>query len=295
MELREDVPALKQTLTFGKGRKWGGNVGVSTRVLFLLATEGRIVRGRPRGSWLSAQYRWAAMESRLPGGIPDLDPATARARLVERWLRTYGPGSEADLRWWTGWPLGKVREALSSLDVGPVEVDTGPALVMADDTEPVPSPAPWAAFLPALDPTVMGYRERHWYLGERWEGLFDRNGNAGPTIWWCGRVVGGWGQRPDGSVVSPSDRGSRCRRRDTGVRARPNPGGMAGRRTGNPALSHPSLSGAVPLDATLQHSSAQVRSERHRRERSQPPAGRRPPRFPGPKLSQRASRREWRR
>ncbi len=201
MELREDVPELKKTLTFGEGKKWGGKVGISTRVLFLLATEGRIVRGRPRGSWLSGQYRWAAMDSRLPGGVPDLDPATARAGLVERWLRTYGPGSEADLRWWTGWTLRKLREALGSLDVAGVEVETGPALVMADDFEPVPSPPPWAAFLPALDPTVMGWRERLWYLGERWDGLFDRNGNAGPTIWWCGQVVGGWGQRPDAKVV----------------------------------------------------------------------------------------------
>ena len=31
--------------------------------------------------------------------------------------------------------------------------------------------------------------------------LFDRAGNAGPTVWWCGEVVGGWAQRADGEVV----------------------------------------------------------------------------------------------
>jgi hypothetical protein len=31
--------------------------------------------------------------------------------------------------------------------------------------------------------------------------LFDRNGNAGPTIWADGRVVGGWAQRPDGRLA----------------------------------------------------------------------------------------------
>ncbi len=200
-ELRDDVPELRKTLTFGRGKKWGGKVGVSTRVLFLLATEGRILRGRPRGTWRSGQYRWAPMETALAGGLPDLDPAAARKSLVERWLRAYGPGTEADLRWWTGWTLRNLRPALSALDLAEVEVDTGPAWVMADDLEPVPSPAPWAALLPGLDSTVMGWRERRWYLGDRWEGLFDRNGNAGPTVWWCGRVVGGWGQRPDGSVV----------------------------------------------------------------------------------------------
>ena len=200
-ELREDVPELKQTLTFGRGKKWGGKVGVSTRVLFLLATQGRILRGRPRGTWRSGQYRWAAMDTRLPGGIPEVDPLTARRRIAERWLRSYGPGTEADLRWWTGWTLRNLRAALAGLQLAEVEVDTGPAWIMADDLEPLSSPGPWAAFLPGLDSTVMGWRERDWYLGDRWDGLFDRNGNAGPTIWWCGRVVGGWGQRPDGEVA----------------------------------------------------------------------------------------------
>jgi hypothetical protein len=31
--------------------------------------------------------------------------------------------------------------------------------------------------------------------------LFDTNGNAGPTVWWDARIVGGWAQRKDGEVV----------------------------------------------------------------------------------------------
>ena len=31
--------------------------------------------------------------------------------------------------------------------------------------------------------------------------LFDTNGNAGPTVWWDGRIVGGWAQRKSGEVV----------------------------------------------------------------------------------------------
>jgi len=48
---------------------------------------------------------------------------------------------------------------------------------------------------------VMGWKERDWYLGEHASALFDRNGNAGPTVWWNGRVVGGWAGRKDGQVV----------------------------------------------------------------------------------------------
>ncbi|HEX3921464.1 MAG TPA: crosslink repair DNA glycosylase YcaQ family protein, partial [Streptosporangiaceae bacterium] len=31
--------------------------------------------------------------------------------------------------------------------------------------------------------------------------LFDRTGNVGPTVWWNGRIVGGWAQDPDGQIV----------------------------------------------------------------------------------------------
>jgi hypothetical protein len=59
-----------------------------------------------------------------------------------------------------------------------------------------------AALLPALDPTAMGWQQRDWYLPpELWPSLFDRSGNVGPTVWWNGRVVGAWAQRPDGEIV----------------------------------------------------------------------------------------------
>ena len=76
-----------------------------------------------------------------------------------------------------------------------------PGFVLPGDVEPAPEPEPWAAFLPSLDPTVMGWKERDWYLGEHAPVLFDRNGNAGPTVWWNGRVVGGWARRKDGEVA----------------------------------------------------------------------------------------------
>ncbi len=200
MELREDVPELKLTLEFGKGKTWGGKVGVSTRVLFLLACEGRIIRARPRGSWISGQYRWTIPVGLIPGEVPDLDPSEARAKILELWLRTYGPGTMADLKWWSGWPLRDVRAALGSLEVTEVETGEGLALVLKDDLEPTPPSEPRAVLLPSLDSTVMGWRNRDWYLGDHAGPLYDRNGNAGPTVWWKGRVVGGWAQTRAGRI-----------------------------------------------------------------------------------------------
>jgi hypothetical protein len=47
----------------------------------------------------------------------------------------------------------------------------------------------------------MGWFERDWYLGPHRTQLFDATGNAGPTVWWDGRIVGGWRQGETGEVV----------------------------------------------------------------------------------------------
>ncbi len=50
----------------------------------------------------------------------------------------------------------------------------------------------------------MGWKQREWYLGDLADfggPVFDRNGNAGPTIWVDGHVAGGWAQRKSGEVV----------------------------------------------------------------------------------------------
>jgi hypothetical protein len=74
--------------------------------------------------------------------------------------------------------------------------------VDAGDEKRVPDPKPWVALLPGLDPTTMGWKQRDWYLpGEHVAILFDRNGNAGPTVWADGRVVGGWVQRRSGEIA----------------------------------------------------------------------------------------------
>jgi hypothetical protein len=105
------------------------------------------------------------------------------------------------VKWWTGWNLRDTRAALAGSATEEVDLDGVAGVVLADDLEPELPVDPQAVLLPALDPTVMGWAERDWYLGSHRERLFDRNGNAGPTVWWDGRVVGGWAVRPDATVA----------------------------------------------------------------------------------------------
>ncbi|MGA6162252.1 winged helix DNA-binding domain-containing protein [Amycolatopsis magusensis] len=204
-ELAADVPGLRQRLRMAPGKPYEAIGNVTSRVLFLLAAQGRIVRGRPRGTWLSTQYRWSPMDAWLPGGLPRIDAGTARAELARRWLHAYGPAPIEDLRWWTGWTAAQAKKALAA--IGPAEVDLeggGTGLLLPGDLEPEPEPGPWVALLPALDPTPMGWAAREWYLGPpgpHRDALFDRSGNIGPTIWCDGRIAGGWAQRPDGEIA----------------------------------------------------------------------------------------------
>jgi len=205
-DLTKRVAGLREQITFGAGRKWQGTVGVSTRLLFLLATEGRIIRGRPKGTWLSSLYRWAPMDRWVEGGLEPWPPERARIELVRRWLAAFGPGTRRDVQWWTGWTVARTKAALEG--AGAVEVDladgsdgAATGFALPDDLEPTSEPDSWVALLPALDTTTMAWADRGFYLCDHARALFDRNGNAGPSIWFDGRIVGGWAQRPSGEVV----------------------------------------------------------------------------------------------
>jgi DNA glycosylase AlkZ-like len=202
-ELTGVDPRLGQAITLAQGKAYEGTTSVSSKVFFHLALDGRIGRGRPRGTWIGSQYRWSPIERWLPDGIPAMAVDDARATLVRRWLYAFGPGTLDDLRWWTGWPLGAIRPALAAL--GAVEValdDDQVGYLLQDDLDPISYDGSWVALLPALDATTMGWASRDWYLGPHRPVLFDRNGNAGPTIWVDGRVVGGWAQRSTGEVAT---------------------------------------------------------------------------------------------
>src|SRR4029077_9194587 len=177
-ELAKEVAGLRARIQFGSGRKWVGEVGVSTRLLFLLAPEGQSFRGRPKGGITSSLYRWVPIDRWVPGGLPTIPKADAQAELVRRYLAAFGPATLPDVAWWTGWTIGETRKALAACDAMEVNVEggagkTGYATPNGAGTSSRPD-GPWVTLLPALDPTVMGWQERAWYLGEHKARLFDR-------------------------------------------------------------------------------------------------------------------------
>lgn len=205
-EVATEVEELALRITLGSG-KWAGSAPLSSRLLSLMAMDGEVVRTCPAGSWRSSQYRWAQTRSwfgaRMPADPDRFEPADAAEQLARWWLGAHGPATATDLRWWTGWTVRATEAALAA--VGAVAVDLGgaaPGWILPADVDAPAAHGHGVALLPALDPTAMGWKERDWYLGDHAGQLFDRNGNAGPTVWVDGAIVGGWAQRPDGEVVT---------------------------------------------------------------------------------------------
>ncbi|MFD8481113.1 winged helix DNA-binding domain-containing protein [Kitasatospora sp. NPDC059673] len=201
-QLSNLVPQLREKIDYGAGTSYHTEQPIGMRLLRLLGMEGSIVRRHPVGSWTSSQHRWT-LGPPAPSAPSAAERADAQRELARRRLATYGPATEDDLVWWTGWGVREVRAALAGCAAVEAELAGGAAgFVLPGDLDPVAEPAPWAALLPALDPSAMSVKHRDWYLPPTHRPqLIDRSGNLGPTVWWNGRVVGGWAQRPDGEVV----------------------------------------------------------------------------------------------
>jgi hypothetical protein len=73
--------------------------------------------------------------------------------------------------------------------------------VLPDDVDREPPVEPWAALLPALDPTTMGWKDRDFYVDPGFApAVFDWAGNAGTTACWDGQIVGAHVQDDSGRI-----------------------------------------------------------------------------------------------
>ncbi len=204
-DLRGRLPELDGVIDSGPHGTRGAPSPLGPRVLNMMSAAGEIVRGTNTARWHVSRPRWSSMSRWLGDDLRLTDPESGHRAMVERWLRSFGPGTVTDIVWWLGSTKSAVRRALVELDAVEVdvEVDAGRIEVgylLPDDLDPDDAVAPHGFMLPELDPTTMGWKERGWYLGPHGAQMFDSNGNGGQTIWWEGRIVGGWFLRPDGSI-----------------------------------------------------------------------------------------------
>jgi hypothetical protein len=209
-QMGNTIPELQAKIRHSVGKAYQGEFSIGSRLVGGMCARGLLVRARVRGTWRSNLYEYALPSEWLPG--VDLDSVAqgeARAWLVRRYLAAFGPATLDDVAWWMGLAKGEVRRTLESIAADAIEVAVegwgDEYLMLADDAEKlhdfVPPKTPHVFLLPGLDPLIMGYRDRGRFLAEEHrKKVFDRAGNAVPTVWVDGRAVGVWGQRKDGQV-----------------------------------------------------------------------------------------------
>jgi hypothetical protein len=211
-QINQAVPELKTKIRHSVGKAYEGEFSVGSYLVpNIMGAQGLLIRARPRGTWRSNLYEYAALSDWLPDiDLASVTPRDARVWLVRRYLAAFGPATFDDVQWWTGFSKGETQEALGALKSTLAEIaieDLADEYIMlATDAQRLrsftPPETPYVFFLPSLDPYIMGYRDRRRFLAaEHHAQVFDRAGNAVATVWVDGQVVGAWGQRRDGSVI----------------------------------------------------------------------------------------------
>ncbi|MBO0833745.1 MAG: AlkZ family DNA glycosylase [Actinobacteria bacterium] len=210
-ELREQLVELSGQVSMYEHKPYGAVIHVAPRVLTWLSATGDVVRGRNAGHWRISRPMWTRMDDWIGAPISRCKVNEGYAELVGRYLGTFGPVTERDLVWWFGATKGTMRQALSDVKAVQVRLERAQTgWVLPDDVDPAPPVEPWAALLPALDSTSMGWKDRDFYVDPDFApAVFDQAGNGGTTAWWDGQIVGAYVQDNAGRIelILPADPG----------------------------------------------------------------------------------------
>jgi hypothetical protein len=124
---------------------------------------------------------------------PLADEATARRRLVRRYLAAFGPAGVGDVAAWSGLTAAELRPVLERLRLRRFRDERGrelfdlPGAALPDARTPAPP-----RLLPAFDNTILSHADRTRILPERYRRTVIRGGLVDPVVLVDGFVAGRW-------------------------------------------------------------------------------------------------------
>jgi hypothetical protein len=145
------------------------------------------------------------VEEWLGRPLPKVDPDSARAALLRRYLRCYGPSTRKDFAAWVGVYAGDVDPWWTTLEdeLTPVDYNGGRAWILADDLDALQSPpaAHGVRLLPPRDPYTQ-MRDRDALVDkEHQREVWKTVGEPGAVLA-DGTIVGTWRPRKSGRTLS---------------------------------------------------------------------------------------------
>jgi len=171
-------------------------------IVNLMCDQGLLIRGPPRKDWKSSTHTYLLFNEYFPDmDLASIRASDAQALIVGKYLTSFGPVTEEDITWWTGFPKRQIQQILKKIydTVFQLRIKgiNRKYLMLRSEEELLKNEGslndPLINLLPSLDPYIMGYKNRERYLEpKRYYYVFDRSGNSTSTILLNGRVIGIW-------------------------------------------------------------------------------------------------------
>lgn len=189
----------------------GGRVSTTSNVALVLrwlAAKGLLAAHSETLDRDAARLLYAPLSHWYPGLDLSTAPgeAEAQAALTRAYLAAFGPATEADISFWTGFGKSETARAINALaaktTLAMVEGIPGMLLLLKEQAEALaaasPPPEPLINILPADDPFTTAHRasRARYFTDQKLQRLvFNSSGAAQPSIVVNGQIVGIWEQQ----------------------------------------------------------------------------------------------------
>jgi len=171
-------------------------------IVRMMCFQGLLIRGAPKSGWKSSLHTYFPLSEYYPAlSMKGLDEKEAQRFVIKQYIKNFGPVTEVDMAWWTGFSKSRVREILreilkeliavkiTGLDDQFFILSSQKSTIKDFPTQNLNT----INILPCLDPYLMGYKDRDRYLDQNiYSYVYDLSGNATTTILHKGRVIGIW-------------------------------------------------------------------------------------------------------
>lgn len=183
----------------GKERYKGTNVNI---VLSAMMHKGIVISEKgPETLRITKANRFALLKEKYPNlDLESVGSEEAKAMLAKRYVEAFGPVTEDDIAWWTGFSKTEVKSSLATMEkkllstkIGGFEKDY---LMLKTDYEQFVKFKPLSAhsvlLLPFEDPYTKGYKVRDRLVDSALEKKTYVGGGVLPTILLNGKIIGTW-------------------------------------------------------------------------------------------------------
>ncbi len=170
-------------------------------VISVMCDQMLLIRGKPVSSWRDRQLLYAPFRNYFPNlNLSKYMEHEALNLLIKKYIRSYGPVTIDDIKWWSGLTKTKLNPILANIEaeIVPIRIldlDHKYSIFFSDINllEELNSHQTAVNLLPLLDPYMMGYKNRERFVDMNYyEYIFDRSGNATQVILQDGFVIGIW-------------------------------------------------------------------------------------------------------